>query len=635
VSPVRLLRPFLLVLLCAAASAEEDEKDEVPIEAPTLDDRLMEFRGGVEAGFRFVGGEEGRYDQDLRLGSGLRLLSADLAGTTRGEGDGIDTLDLHARGIGDPDRRVDFRVRERESYDLSLHADRLEYAFAAAGELHPFETVRRSEGGSLRVHPRPGLEAFLSIERRQREGDARLHQVYRDDRSLPLPATLDYHGRTWTAGFDAAPGALRFGGTASWNRASESTLRLLDRPDTPVPDEGPFRNGSDMASRTFSGRAGLRLFRGRLDLSASGGYTTARTESRVRERVVSTAPGSNGIPGDSDDLAYSSETRGRTGNDLRGRWWRGEALVLPSGDWEVLARYERRLTDERGRADLRLRDQSPPFSDPSAPFFHLVEEPGALARLSRLGVEARWRASRQWRLRGGVERVDERVVTVEDELESWSPETRIATAGADWTPSERFDASLLVRAADQRDDATQLSPGEADGVTLRLRGRDPGGSYATGYARLKDRQVERSDSQARVNAVGAVLGHAGTDGFAEFTVERRTYLLESDTRFTADRSVNGVKSPRRVRYDEETDTLGLDLSRTVSGPVRAFGRGWWNRSAGDYPWRRYDAALGLGWRFHPSTELRLEVRRVVLNEGGLLRDDYRADILTVSVLWEF
>lgn len=607
-----LVVPAALLLLAAPAGA--DGEGDRGIVHPVLEDPsgpLMEFRGGVEAGFRFVDGDEGRYDQDLRLGQGLRLLAADVRGDALVEGLGVDSIEMRARGLGDPDTRFDFRARERETWDFSMHADRLEYGFVHGGELHPFETTRTSEGASLHLRPRKTLEVHLGTEHLQRTGDATLEQLYRDGRDLPLPARLDYDGRTWTAGFDATAGALRFGGSGAWARSTDESLRTLDPAASPPPDEVLYRNVSDASSRTWTGRAGLRLLGGRLDLSGSGGYSTAEADARVHASLLSPAP---------------SEERGASSAEMRHRWWRGEVLALPGGDWEVLARYERRLTDERSRADLFF---------PTAPYFVVAGEPRARARLGRLGVEARWKASREWRFRGGLERVDERVVTRENEIESWTPKTRIATAGADWSPSDRLDASLLVRAADQRDDATQLSPGEAEGLTLRVRARDRSGDYATAFARLKDRQVDRSDSEARVNAAGIVLGRAAGEGFVEATVERRTFLVASDTRFVVDDAVNAVKSPRRVRYDEESLAAGLDFSQPVAGPLRAFGRGWWNRATGDAPWRRYDAALGVGWRLCPSTELRLEGRRVVLNEDGPYRGDYRADILTVSVLWEF
>ena len=77
-----------------------------------------------------------------------------------------------------------------------------------------------------------------------------------------------------------------------------------------------------------------------------------------------------------------------------------------------------------------------------------------------------------------------------------------------------------------------------------------------------------------------------------------------------------VRGPWTAEYDESVLAATLDFSQEISGPLRAFGRARWADGTGDLPYEQVDAALGLGWRFVPSTELRAEAR--VLKLGRTL-----------------
>ncbi len=509
--------------------------------------------------------------------------------------------------------------------------DRQEHVFPGASDPHPFDTVRRDTGGRLDFRPLRGLEVHLSTRRLRRTGDAALDQHYRDDRSLPVAATIDFHG----LGFDAATGPIRFGGTWAWSRAGDDSVRTLDRPDTPQPDLGTYRNLSDVETGTATARAGVHLLDGRVDLGVVSTYSSSETSSVVQGSEVSVGTGPDGRQGTPDDVAWSTETRGRTESDSRGRTWRADLLVLPHPDAEVLVRVERRRADARGDADLRLRVQSPPYSDPSQAFGPVPQETSAKERLAREGIEARWRITPEWRLRGGAERVDERVAVRDRDTDLWTPRTTAGTAGFDFTPSERFDASVLGRVSRTADAPTSLSAEEGRGLSVRLRARRPDGWHATGFARVKQKSNGDSDAFTTYDSYGMVFGRGHDGGFFEASLTREDFTLASDTRFAVDLGVTPVKTPHRVRYDEAATSAALDFSQALSGPLRAFGSGHWTDAHGDLPFVRYDAALGLGWRFVPSTELRLEVRRISFDENGAFRDDYRSRIVTLSVRWEF
>ncbi len=619
-----------------APSAPEEALPPHPV-FETMGEALLEFQGGIEAGFRFVGGDDdGRYDQDVNLDDGFRLLAADVEGTSLRDGLLLDSLSFHARGLGDPDQRLDLRVKRDDAYDLMVHANRLESVFDATGELNPYETTRRSEGGRLRFQPLESLQVSLSTEHLRRDGDATLSQMYRDDQPFPSTAVLDYDGRFHSVGVDATQGVLRAGATWSWTRASDESWRVLDRPDTPERDTGVYRNLSDVDADTLAGRLGARLAGGRLDLSADGGYRTGDTDTALSEDATVSTDGLDGIDGTPDDEAWVHTMRGDSSAELRGKWWRGQALWRPRDDWEFLGWMEHRETDERGRLVSVTEDE--PVGVDFGPGFRSVEESTAEAKLEREGLEARWRAAKEWRFRGGWERVRERVHTeepAEGDSKTWSPVTRVLTGGADWVPSDRFDAGLLVRTADAGGAATQLSAGDLDSLSLLLWAKRPDGFHLTAWYKRKDRRESEANSDSAVDTLGFLFGGANADGFFELAADMRNYRTATDTRYVVDLVPGAVKTPHRVRYDEDVLTLTTTLSHRVKGPLRAFSSFSIGDASGDYDWVQYDASLGLGWRLTPSTELRLEARRVVFNEADRQVDDYRADLLTASVMWEF
>ena len=610
---------------------------EHPVWSNSLHEEVMRFQGGVEAGFRFVGGDDGgSYDQDVHLDQGFRLFAADIEGTALRDGLFADTVSFHARGVGDPDRRLDFRMGRNDVYNLDLHADRLDRVFSAAGELNPYESVRTSEGGRLRFRPAQRLEVTLSTERLRREGDADLSQVYRDDQPFPAATVLSYDGRFHSVGVDATPGVFRVGGTWSFSRATDLSRRVLDRPDSPERDLGTYLNDSDVAHDTFAGRVGARLFKGVLDLSGDGGYRTGSTETSLRDDYVVSTPGPDGIKGNLDDEAWTQTDRGTSSADLRGRWWRGQALLRLREDWELLGWYEHRDASERGLLDHTV--EAEPVGVDFGPPVREVASSRADSSMARTGLEARWRATREWRFRGGWERIRERVHTEEPaefDRGSWGPVTQVGTAGADWVPSNRFNASLLLRAASATDPGTQLSPGDARSLSLRLRAKRPDGFHGTSWIRLKDRREGDANADSSVDSYGFLFGGANDDGFFEITADRRSYTVASDTTYVVDLVPGSVKTPHRVRFEEDVNSAAVTFSHRVKGPLRAFTSASWSDARGDYDWVRYDASLGLGWRLSPSTELRLEARRIVFNEKERSADDYRADLLTASVLWEF
>ena len=592
----------------------------------------MEMRGGFEAGVRAVTGKEGRYEQDVNLDGGFRLLAAHLEGTSEDRGAAVDAFSASIVGLGDPNRRFDFRIRADDSFDFRVFSDRLEYIYRATADPHPWDTTRDLTGASLSLDLAKNLVLRLSNDRLHREGSGDVAMRYGlDDQDLPVAAVLDYEGWTRTASLDGTAGAFRFGGTLGWGRAEDDSVRTLVVPASAPGDTGRYRVLSSVNTGSAVARAGWKAPGGAVDLSLSGGYHEAETDSSVRtmEAITPVGLGNQGF----------TDWKATTEANARGWFGRAELLLLPHRDWEVLGRYEDRSNSVVGTADNWKRDVPPGFP-PGGPYNSQPEFTRSDADLARIGVEGRWRASRPWRFRAGAEQVRERITSLEvDSLavrdRSWSPTTVAATAGADWTPNGRFDASLLARGARARDAATALSLDEGNSLSFRMRARRPDGWHATAFARLKRRTEDSADAFSTYDSYGYSMGHAGEGRSLDFTISREDLTTAADTAYIVDATVNPARSFHRVRYDESVTAFTIDMSQQVKGPLRAYGSLRWADGNGDNPYVQSDLSVGLGWRLSEVAELRAEGRRVAYLENDRSVDDYAAEILTLSVACEF
>ncbi len=645
----RRFRP-LAALACAALAASAALADDGPAPAgapaaePAPADPLsidvggrsiMDFHGILDAGYRWVSGASGRYEQDLHLDDGLRVFRFSLEGTSTDRDANVDTLHVRASGIGDPYRRIEAGARRAGAYDLRVEQTRTEFTHAATYDPHPFDTVRETVGGSLRVHPAERLSVFVSTDRLTRAGDSRLAQAYAGEQSLPVEAPVRYERRSWTAGVDGATGPVRFGLRHIWSDAADTAFRTLDRPDTVVSDLGEFLTDSDVEGAVTSARAGTTLFGGRFELEAVGALTSSSTDSLITGSEIVTEPGLDGILGTPDDRRGSTETSATSAARLHGRDLRVDATVRPLDDWEVSARFQRRTEQERARLDYGTRFQDPPLSDPSEPFSRFRTAYRSHGELSRLGGEVAWRATPDVRLRAGAERIRGRVEQGGDGREEINPRTTATLLGAEWTPSDLFRGSLLLRHAATGGTETPLSTDTGDSLSFRARSRFLDGWHASSHVRLKDRSEDGNDSRVSADAYGVAAGYAAEPGWFEFSAMRHRFEVASDTAFVQDLSLGTTPVARRVRFGETVNQVSFDFSRRLFGPTRVFGGARWSKGTGDLPSVSRDVTLGVGWRLSERFEIRAEGRAVALDERRRNADDYGATMLVLAFEWTF
>jgi hypothetical protein len=627
-----------------AAPAAAPAAQEPPFRTPdpsrpgiTLRDRkLYEFSGGVEAGVRFVSGEGGRYEQDVNLDDGFRLLSLRFDAQAMERGLAVDDVSFRAHGLGgDPSRGGRLEVRRREAFDLVLTRDVSEFVHVASGGWHPFDTERSASAARLSIRATDAVTVRLGADALDRTGRSRLDALWRGTDPVAVDGPVDYRRRGYDAGIDARAGAFRFGVGYALSDADDDTPRFLRLPAKAGGYAGTFRTSSDVDTGTASAHAGVSLLGGDLDLVAAAFLRRARNRSTVDGSEVVPVDGGDGIPNSGDEIPTQLDTRGGSQARMREAEIRFDARVRPHADWDVLARVQRRSYDEAARYALGLRFTVPAPPLPGDPFSPSTGGADGDGVQDRYSLEATWRASKPLRFRAGAERILEDYSSGTDRVPRRSPRTVALTAGADWSPVRAFDASLLVRSARSGGAATRISLDAGETVTFRSRLRGNDGGHVSTFVRTRERREDDARSRVRADAMGVAGGIAGEKGFLEVTLQRHRFLLAADTRFVRDLAFGFTKEEARVRSDEEVDSLSVDFSREISGPLRVFGSARVARGRGDFRYDGRDASLGLGVRLSPSAELRCEGRGAAWREEGASTDDYRAKILTVSLAWEF
>jgi hypothetical protein len=622
-----------VLLITAAATAQ----DETAIEGKTtdIDAEMIRIEGAIEAGWRLVGDRSGRFDQDVNLDDGPRLFNARFDLHSLEDNGGIDHIRFRADGVGDPARHFELRLRRMNALDLRITRDRDEYSYRATYDANPFDSERVRTNVRLSLRPTDGLTVHFGGSRVERDGDARLQRLVFGEQSIPVEAPLDDDHNTYTVGLDARSGEVRFGVHQAWAKGDSVLLRTLSQPDTPVDDLGVYRTDTDLDSSTTSGYVGMTMAGGALDLEVRGAYLGSRSKSQLFGREQVSSDGGDGVDPSPDDFGVSTENHGSSRATLHGTRLTALATVKPTDPVEVLLRYERDAARERSSFRSEERILIPPFSAPADPFFTTTEDLRTRTVLERFGGDVTWRPHKAWRVRGGGEHVKEEVTEVGGFSPPLSPKTTLATLGVDTRVYDDLDVSVLGRTASTGGAATQLSADTGDMLSVRVRARPLEGWHGTAWWRVDEREEDDAHSEVDSDAFGLSGGIEADTGWMEASVSRHRFTVASDTRYVVDRIVDPVKSPHRVRYDEEVDVVSLDFSREISGPLRGFGSLSWANARGDLPSTSRDASLGLGWRFEENLELKVEGRMVAYRERNRSVDDYDAEILTISVVWTF
>jgi hypothetical protein len=569
--------------------------------------------GRAEAGWRFVRGEKGRYEQDVNLEDGPRLFSAGLEAGLDDADPRAPRVEARLDGLGDPHASARILARRSDDWRLSLSARRDEQPFVGGGGLHPGETLRETLDAEARFRVSDGVRAAAGWSATDHEGDLRATvfdagsvlaaEQDLDRRTQEAWASVDLASRGWRAG-------LRQGWL--WEDGDDDRHRDLDAPG--APDSLAFDDDSRMQGPVTSVTAGADLLGGALSVDARASRSDLDREVDVAELRRGT-------------LGSGPYTRRETVEGDRQREVDLVALDLSlalGARWAAEAEVERRALREDGA--LRDRSSVDVGSGPTGSTTSHADRVSQRVLRETLGM--RYAMAGGFTFRGGAE-------VLHDALEAgpgMDLDHRARSTGLYAGAAGPVSGPLSVRAelrTVRTDEAfTPLTPEERDDLLLGAAWRDPEGFRAGAEVRLSQLSASDSDLASRGKTVRLSLGRGKEDEVSwDLSWTSRQLGLEADTLATVGTSLQAGRASSTVRSHVVEGTLGIP----VSPRVRLTAGTAWVREQGDLPVTAWDATLGVRWQVTGSTAIRIQVRRRKYDEGGSNALDYGATILEVSV----
>ncbi len=574
-------------------------------------------RGRVEAGWRFVGGEEGRYDQDVNLDDGPRLLAVDASAGLDDADPLAPRLDLAASGLGDPVASARRRAR-------------------AGGRGAP------AAAGRPRARPAPGPPGRHRGERRP------------PTRTPTMDLRLDRTFRA-AAGYDRVDVEGDVAGTLFDNGVvvpvSGDADRLSDRAWASLSGRGRgwhaslrqawlWETGRDGRSRDFSAPAAPDFYAFDDDSRMTGPRTAAIVGAESRDgRFSIEARGSRtDLERDVDLLEHRRSVVASTTVERRAVTEGTKELLLHDGAvdgafaftdrWALEGGISRRALREDGRTETTttLDSGGGPVttagrSDQSVSHI-LLEERLALRHTLEGGFQ----------FRGGVE-------AVSDALDDRGPSPRAGTVrtrgffgGAEGkiTPELTFRGEFhTARSSGQ---FTPMDPEDHGTWRAAAAWRDAEGWRAGTdwtYSRFRSRDSGLDVSGNQLRVWGGVGLEDGFTADASYTVRKQT--TEVDTRSFVSSTLADGKASSEIRAHLLTAWVGIPLAARL----RLTASATWVEDLGSLPLRTFDGALGLRWEISKTLAARVEVLRRSYDETGVEALDYTADILQVSLEMRF
>ncbi len=569
------------------------------------------LHGRLRAGGRLVGGEGGRYSEQVNLDDGLRVLLLELE---LGADDPDPTAlrgSLRLAGAGDAHETLDLRLRRRGAWSVEGRGSRTEHPFLGGGGLHPGETLRERWSASLEAVLSPTVRIGAGHDAQSVEGDLR-GTVLDGGSVLPVTGTQDRRdGETWVD-VGVARDAWHFGLRQSWRTedGSDDRDRLVGTPSGP--DSLVWRDGSSAHGPATALVAGGDLLDGRLSVEATASLAGLRRDVDLGERrrgFAGVAPftRTTALDGTGDrDLSRLA---------LSGAW----AL---DGTWAIEGGIERRtLREERDLVSREVLETGTGTTVTSAEVHDGLRQAILDARL---GV--RWSPRERWTLRGGAERRSDTVSGAG--LGAGSVRSLGGYLGIDGDLGAGWDASIEGRSTGSRGRFTALTPRDRASVAARLAWEDVDGARFRATWRRTRLEADGSGLASEGDAVAASAGWGRDDGFtAAAGAGWRRMDLAVDRSALGGGGLGAGSTMSLVRALSLDGAAGVPLG----GPFRLEARGAWTRDRGDVPTVAWDASLALLWRPPGalSAGLRLRRRRY---DGSAFRDgDYDARILEAFV----
>lgn len=568
------------------------------------------FSGSVEAGWRFVGNEEGRYFQDLNLDDGPRLFALDVKGES---GDPLGPrVEANLEGLGDPRERARLRARRGDDWKASVDARRDELPFLGQNGLHGGETLRENLSAAVDLRLSPSARLGLGYDRSDVEGEIQ-GTVFENGLVLPAAmsqdrttqegsATLDFRGKAWHA-------KIRQGWLTE--DGSDGTRRNASTPTTP--DSISYDDDSSMDGPVTFVAAGADALDGRLSLEARASRADLSREVDTTEARRADLAG----PYSQDSTTTGSRDRIVDAQGL-------QAALSLGGTWALEAAFDRRALREDGTVSTRTTTTTTAGTTATA----TSSEDRVSQRTMEERVGVRRSLGKDFHVRGGAEWIQDRL-DYSDASAGGEVRTQGFFAGADGALTPELRVHGEARSAHGTGVFTPLTPTDRDLVKLGAAWRDEQEGTRAGI----DWGVSDLESEGRTAASHGwdfrVFGGLGKEGDATldlgYTV--RNLTLSVDTLAYVGSSLTPGESVSAVR----SHVLDFGIAIPVTAKIRLTAGGTWALDQGTLPVRAFDATVGVRWQISAGFAARIELRRREYDEFGNDSLDYKADILEVAV----
>ena len=574
-------------------------------------------RGRVEAGWRFVGGEEGRYDQDVNLDDGPRLLAVDASAGLDDADPLAPRLDLAASGLGDPVASARRRARAGGRWSVVVGGRPGARPVPGAHGRHGGGGRRATRSASMDLRLDRTFRAAAGYDRVDVEGDV-AGTLFDNGVVVPVSgdadrlsdrawASLSGRGRGWHASLRQA---------WLWETGRDGRSRDFSAPA--APDFYAFDDDSRMTGPRTAAIVGAESRDGRFSIEARGSRTDLERDVDLLEHrrsvVASTTVERRAVTeGTKELLLHDGAVDGAFAFTDR---------------WALEGGISRRALREDGRTETTttLDSGGGPVttagrSDQSVSHI-LLEERLALRHTLEGGFQ----------FRGGVE-------AVSDALDDRGPSPRAGTVrtrgffgGAEGkiTPELTFRGEFhTARSSGQ---FTPMDPEDHGTWRAAAAWRDAEGWRAGTdwtYSRFRSRDSGLDVSGNQLRVWGGVGLEDGFTADASYTVRKQT--TEVDTRSFVSSTLADGKASSEIRAHLLTAWVGIPLAARL----RLTASATWVEDLGSLPLRTFDGALGLRWEISKTLAARVEVLRRSYDETGVEALDYTADILQVSLEMRF
>jgi len=572
------------------------------------------FRGLAEGGARFVGGDEGRFDDDIPARGGPRLFRLELEGGIDRDDGRAAKFEARLTGLGDAHEEALLRARAGDSWQARVRATRDRFPFVGGQGLHPGETDRGRLSGEGGV--RLSSLARLGFGFDALETEAEVRGTLLDAGTvLPVIGDRDLRSDEAWASVDLAKDPWRLSVRQAFlsERGTDGRSRPAGAGGPGAPDRLDWDDDSTLRGPVTSATAGLGLLHGDLDLE--GRVSRADLERRVdlREERV-------GLLG---SIPFTRTTRATGG---RGRTVDTAALEasLALGDrLAAEASFERRALAEDGSGTVSTT------VDAGGGPVTTTDAQDARVRQSVIEEFAglRWAAASGFKARAGAERWGQELL-----VRGEGPEERVRSTGLlaalEARPVPPLTVSAEARTARAGGAFTPLTAKERAAWTFRSRYADSDGIRGSVEVRRTILRGDETGLGSHGNEVSASVGAGKPEEFtADLGFRFRRLALRNDTLAF----VGVAPAPGKAESLVRAHSLDLTLGVPVSPKVRATLGGWYLRDRGDLPLDSHEFRAGLRWELGARYAVRAEVRRRTYDERDATLRDYRASIAELAL----